>query len=93
MFENRLDRFWLNQEFKFDFRADITGMGSLVYVMSKSVYVVKIRTYRGLGPGSVASQWLGLVAEIVAPLGIRYRRKARLRQIDQSQLFDVPMQR
>ena len=28
IFKNRLDRFWFNQEFKFDWRADITGIGN-----------------------------------------------------------------
>jgi len=27
-FKNCLDIFWINQEFKFDFRADIAGIGS-----------------------------------------------------------------
>jgi len=26
--ENRLNNFWINQEYKFDVRADITGIGS-----------------------------------------------------------------
>jgi len=28
IFKNRLDRFWVNQEFKFDWHADIAGIGS-----------------------------------------------------------------
>jgi hypothetical protein len=27
-FKNRLDKFWVNQDFKFDWKADITGIGS-----------------------------------------------------------------
>ena len=27
-FKNRLDKFWAHQDFKFDWNADITGMGS-----------------------------------------------------------------
>jgi len=28
IFKNRLDRFWVNQELKFDWYADIAGIGS-----------------------------------------------------------------
>jgi len=28
IFKNRLDRFWVNQEFKFDWHADIARIGS-----------------------------------------------------------------
>jgi len=28
IFKNRLDRFWVNQEFKFDWHADIAEIGS-----------------------------------------------------------------
>jgi len=28
MFKNRLDMFWFNQDLKFDWNADITGIGS-----------------------------------------------------------------
>jgi len=28
IFKNRLDRFWVNQEIKFDWHADIPGIGS-----------------------------------------------------------------
>jgi len=28
IFKNRLDRFWVNQEIKFDWHADIAGIGS-----------------------------------------------------------------
>ncbi len=28
IFKNRLDRFWFNQEFKFDWKSDIAGIGS-----------------------------------------------------------------
>jgi len=28
IFKNRLDRFWVNQEFKFDWHADVAGIGS-----------------------------------------------------------------
>lgn len=28
IFKNRLDKFWFNQEFKFDWKSDITGIGS-----------------------------------------------------------------
>jgi len=28
IFKNRLDRFWVNQEIKFDWLADIAGIGS-----------------------------------------------------------------
>jgi len=27
-FKNRLDKFWFNQDLKFDWKADITGIGS-----------------------------------------------------------------
>ena len=29
IFTNRLDKFWANQDFKFDWKADNTGIGSL----------------------------------------------------------------
>jgi len=28
IFKNRLDRFWINEEIKFDWHADIAGIGS-----------------------------------------------------------------
>jgi len=43
IFKSRLDKLWLNEEFKFDFRADFKGIG-IDSVMCKSAYLVKKRT-------------------------------------------------
>jgi len=47
IFKNCLDKFQVNQEFRFGLRADSTGIGSHSInssIMRKSVYYVQIRT-------------------------------------------------
>jgi len=64
-FKTRLDKFWMHQDVKFDFTADLTGIGvrvSLIIMWRIVLYLILINRCGqwGVSPASVNSHWVEL---------------------------------